>query len=361
MGAVMSQAWSRCGWPTHDPLGDAGRPGMTKRVLKVGLTLLAGSLLVAAVGWHDLVSALGGASLGLLGLMYVSVAGARMAEALQMASILSRAGAPVGRGRVVLANSLSAMYSLIVPGDVVASGAKWMNLAAATGKWTLVLNAIVYNRLALLFPALVVGAIALLLEDPFTPLWVRPTMAGILAGMLAAMILLWHPKFTTPVERFVELVARPLPRSGRRRVDMLLSAMRPVRAFRLRDHLSIAVLGLAATAMTVGGHAFAYAAVPGVEVPILSIVWLHAVVVGVRQLPITIGGLGVREGLLVVLLAPYGVEAGAAVALGLVLFTTSVVFAFVGATYQFALTVGWAQWGDDEAPNEVRGRDVRDP
>ena len=63
------------------------------------------------------------------------------------------------------------------------------------------------------------------------------------------------------------------------------------------------------------------------------------------MLPITIAGLGIREGILLVALSAYDVPGEQAVALGLLGFSTIVFMALIGAGYQLALTVGWATAG----------------
>ena len=79
-------------------------------------------------------------------------------------------------------------------------------------------------------------------------------------------------------------------------------------------------------------------------IPFWTIAWVHALLVVIRQVPITISGLGVREGILIATLGPYGVEPERAFALGLLLFSNQVLFALVGAAYHFLLACGWAQW-----------------
>jgi uncharacterized membrane protein YbhN (UPF0104 family) len=82
----------------------------------------------------------------------------------------------------------------------------------------------------------------------------------------------------------------------------------------------------------------------GVDVSPVHILWISAFLVFTAVLPITIANLGVREGLLVFALAPFGVNPATAVALGLLLFANQIIAALVGAFYQLAISLGWVRW-----------------
>jgi uncharacterized membrane protein YbhN (UPF0104 family) len=77
-----------------------------------------------------------------------------------------------------------------------------------------------------------------------------------------------------------------------------------------------------------------------IDANILSILWVFAFITLVNILPFTIGGIGVREALLVIALAPLGVPAEQAVALGLILFTNILLMAAVGFVYQMSILSG---------------------
>jgi uncharacterized membrane protein YbhN (UPF0104 family) len=55
-----------------------------------------------------------------------------------------------------------------------------------------------------------------------------------------------------------------------------------------------------------------------------TIAWTRAAAVLIAVLPISISGLGVREGAMVVLLAPYGIAAADALAYALLAFATTI-------------------------------------
>lgn len=77
---------------------------------------------------------------------------------------------------------------------------------------------------------------------------------------------------------------------------------------------------------------------------IVTVIWLMAVLLVARRVPITISNLGVREGILIVVLGLYGVEPERAFAVGLVVFSGHIFVALFGLAYQVALTLGLAEW-----------------
>jgi uncharacterized membrane protein YbhN (UPF0104 family) len=64
------------------------------------------------------------------------------------------------------------------------------------------------------------------------------------------------------------------------------------------------------------------------ELTFVQIGWLRSAVVLVQLLPVSFSGLGVREGAIVLLLQPYGIEGALAVSLSLLLFGKNL---FIGA------------------------------
>jgi hypothetical protein len=76
-----------------------------------------------------------------------------------------------------------------------------------------------------------------------------------------------------------------------------------------------------------------------ITAPLGLFVWLCAIVYIVGRLPISIANLGVRESLLVSMLAVYGVNKPAALLMSMILFSRLVVMGVVGAMYQISWTL----------------------
>jgi uncharacterized membrane protein YbhN (UPF0104 family) len=77
------------------------------------------------------------------------------------------------------------------------------------------------------------------------------------------------------------------------------------------------------------------------EVPLLTIIWVDAVLAVTSHVPVTFGNFGVREGLAVAAFGIYGVPPETAVAYGLLVYGCRIPLALIGAGYQLALIAGW--------------------
>jgi len=80
----------------------------------------------------------------------------------------------------------------------------------------------------------------------------------------------------------------------------------------------------------------------GFDVPLEALVLLQAVMQVAMQMPLTLGGFGVREAVFMWVLSEYGVSQADALAAGLLAFTTRFAFALIGGMYQIALMFDWA-------------------
>ncbi len=119
-------------------------------------------------------------------------------------------------------------------------------------------------------------------------------------------------------------------------VVILYAAAHPRLAGRFRDHenwmRSAGVLG-AAILYQASTVAVVYCAVRtlGVELPTAAVLAFAPAVAMAQVLPLSLSGLGVREGMLVILLHPLGVSSGRAVAIGLLWYAMMLIVSLFGA------------------------------
>ena len=316
---------------------------MLNSAFRAVFTVLIIGLLLRAVGWHNLLDAFGYTELPWLLGMYVLLIINRVVQAAQMQLILGKVGHRLRLGRIFLANSLSVLYSFILPGDMLAGVAKWANLSAATGKKSVVLNAIIYNRLVLLIPPLVLGAGALALENPFSDSLLSEALIVFAAAALAAVVFIFHPKYGAVTDRIVRKMTDPLPNAIGSRIHSVRESLIDFRAFRLRDHLHVYSIGIFSMFMNLLVFSCATKAM-GLSISFHTLAWVMALLLSSRQLPITLCNLGIREGILMAVLSPYEAEPERAFVLGLIMFSWQIIMAFVGLSYQIAFTFGIAQW-----------------
>ena len=192
----------------------------------------------------------------------------------------------------------------IIGGDVVRAGLAFGGSRSRTG---LVLGCLVDRLIDMTALATVASLGALLLRDRFGMLArnVLLPLAGILVVAVACLVALW---FLFP--------ARRLPSRARLLLEKLQQAARPVAR---RPHYVLASLAIGVTLQSclVMLNAWLGSAC-GLDCPLAVwfFVWPLAKLSAV--LPVSQGGLGVREAALAALFVRFGVAAGLAVAAGLV-------------------------------------------
>jgi uncharacterized membrane protein YbhN (UPF0104 family) len=312
-------------------------------LLKFSLTALLLIVLIRAAGWSALEEAVSRTNgLWLLALYGTMLLGMGV-HTTRLLAVLRLVGLQLRFWRVLLANALSAFYTLILPGDLLAGVAKWANLSAATGQAALVFSAIIYNRMTLVLSTLICGALAVAGQNPFPDIPLAGLATFLAVGLIGGAVVVLHPRSAPFVDRLTAQVCRVLPNFVGSRIVSLAGSLGHFRAFAVSDHLHIFVLALVSFFVSLAMFVFASRAV-GVELPYLTLVWVNALLLIARLIPITISNLGVREGLLIVIMGTYGIEPAQAMAVGLIAFTASIVNALVGASYQVALLTGLAQW-----------------
>lgn len=324
----------------------------------VRLLLAGGLILLVAtlVGWRDIHDALLRVDVRIVALGWgISLLG-RLWEALQMSRIMRRAGMRIGTLRVFLANSLSVLYGMVLPGDVAASAAKWADLSSVTAKKSRVLNAVVYNRLMLTAPWIAGGMAALAIHNPWHTALLPLLAATILVLTIACFVVLYHPRLAGTTNRVLLGVStRVLPGWVHRRVEHAVNSLTTFRSFSCGVHVWFFVAGCVNMGIWTGAF-LATALAVGIDAPWSLLAWTLSVVVVLRQLPISFNGIGLREATLVAVLGQFGVGSDAAFTLGIVSFTATLLVAVVGLAWQTVLLVRPAAWTSPPLGGRVESR-----
>jgi len=246
--------------------------------------------------------------------------------------------------RAFLAGSLSALYGLIIPGDSLASVAKWADLSAAVGEKSGVLNAILYRRLMRLMPEIVVGLIAFAIHNPTDNPLIPVFLSIVSILILIISIFFYHPRTGPKINNLIGKVSDSIiPKGISSRIDHVLTSLENFYVFSWQFHLKMLLRSL--LIILVGYISFYFTAISaGLDLSVIIILWVKSIILIARQLPISISGLGVRESILVAVLSPFGVPDVAAFSLGIISFTNSIIYGLIGAGYQISLTFGWVKW-----------------
>jgi glycosyltransferase 2 family protein len=243
--------------------------------------------------------------------------------AFRLRVLLTAQGVPARVGQTFAINLAAFFYNLFLPvGGVGVAALRLQRLSEETsGRLTAALTAIVCDRLAAVAALGLVG-LACWIVDPHA----KPA-GGILVllGGVSAIAFLVAPR-VVPLR--IRQLARQLhaTRSGTWWSAGLSRFSHAVGSVARLSPMALAgIFGISILAQLPGILVFvALGDGLGLSVPLLSMGWIRSVVVVLSLLPISIGGVGVREGALVVTLHAFGVPAHQALALSILVFATTI-------------------------------------
>jgi len=305
------------------------------------MTVVVAVLLLENVSWRGVGEVLRTVQWQWLAAMSGMALVRTLVDSLLMKTTLRRLRLRVRLGTIFLSNALSCLYGLILPGALVSRGAKWGVLASATGNGTAVLNAMMYNGMMQLVPIFAVGCVAMAVERPWPGTGLTEATVVATVGVLAALVVLYHPRIGSRAASILERFAVRLPDLVRRRITRMNASLADFQRFPRQWHAATLVLAFAGLGCALTRMFFGFQAL-GIELSPLRISWIFIFLHILRLLPITIGNFGVREGFLMLALAGFDVPQETAVSLGLLLYTDRLVLAFIGAGYQTSLLIGLA-------------------
>ncbi len=237
--------------------------------------------------------------------------------------LLTAQGVPARVGQMYAINLSAFFYNLFLPiGGVGVAALRLQKLShGATGRLTVALTAIVCDRLTAVAALGLVGLVCWVLDS-------QPKPAGglfvLVAGLSTSAVLVAPRIVPRGLRRSVrELQAHGTGTWWSAGLTRVASALGSVA--RLSPAALARIFGISILAQIPGILVFvALGNGLGLAVSPLSMGWVRSVVTVLTLLPISIGGVGVREGALVFTLQSLGVPAHDALALSILVFVTTI-------------------------------------
>jgi uncharacterized membrane protein YbhN (UPF0104 family) len=318
-------------------LPDRAKPHPLARLAWLPKLLVSGALLwyiASRISLRALGEAIAGADPLLVGLGLALSAGGMAAAALQLRVVSEPQGIRLSAKDAFALNLATSFYNLLLPGALVGGVARWYRLTRshAADHPIGALTVILCSRFVELTTVLVAGLL-FWAADPLARSnhLVPATFAGLLVGLVLLGLAATGASRQGAGRRRTGgwSVGGVLPQRWHDRWDIGLDA---VGRFRSMPAATLRRLVAASVArhllMIAGFYSFALALHLPLTLPVAG--WTRTTVALAGMLPVTIGGLGIREGSLIAVLHPYGVPAAAAAALGLLLFARELAAAAIG-------------------------------
>jgi uncharacterized membrane protein YbhN (UPF0104 family) len=293
------------------------RPVRLIRVLRI---VLAGTMLLALLYWvgpAEVWARIAGCppDAALLGLAAALLS--QLLAALRFQKLAAAECLPLSRTDALGINLSTVFYGLFLPGGAAASWVvRLLRLPGAREQPGLAVRIIAGDRVFATVVGTVIGLGAdLVLQVPATPvvpivLLLAAAGAGVVGWGLLSPALPGNLARLPGLRWLRRAPSRPEaapPRAGHRLPTVTLATL-----------LSVAAHGFGIVAWWVLARAV------GLELGLLEIAWVRSAALVVGLLPLTVGGLGLREGTTVALLSVFGVPAADALSLSLLAFTVTV-------------------------------------
>lgn len=236
----------------------------------------------------------------------------------------------ISLSRLVVMNFTLRFYSLVLPKGAVMA-LRWKRYNSA-GRGADALALVVFERLVLFFVYVLAATIFLFFEYP----QLGPNGPWVLAGV-TALLLVWAsclaPFFTPSLQSVAtKLACRIEPKVPRAIGSRILKLTEAISAFHKIEKRKVGAIWLVSVASYLLFVLSAYTLVAGmgVEISIVAMAWMRPLVFVLTLIPLTVGGLGVREAGYAMFMGWYGIAASTALAFGLLLFGIQVAIGAVG-------------------------------
>jgi glycosyltransferase 2 family protein len=286
------------------------------------------------VALTNVVRSIASARLSYLALAVALTVAARYVAAIQMKFVTDRQGLRLSVQQIVEVNQAVKFYGLFLPG-VLSGGLRWYRFSGQGSQWPQALASITFNRMLDTITLVALGLLFWMIDLPKgTALLIGTVLAALLAGLLTVHALALHEQAALRWINRLGLAGRCLlPASAQGRLGRMFEST--AQSYRVCRGLAAPVASCALVGHLLGIVIFNYFALSlGITLSLFQIGWIRSVVAVLSMLPISISGLGVREGSLILLLEPYGVAAHDAVALSLLFFAHSVVSGVMGGLFE---------------------------
>jgi uncharacterized membrane protein YbhN (UPF0104 family) len=243
---------------------------------------------------------------------------AHLAIADRLRRLVQALGMRLATRTLLQINLATVFYALVLPaGNVTGIIARFYRISRREPNYAAIAVALAFERLIATLTLCLVGVVFWLLDWPadWPPLVL---MVGALAALLTLHAALFA-KAPVPVR-----LSKRLGDWWPERLRSLRDALRRARGLSWRVVAKVFGLSILTHALGV----FAYGVVASgldLDLALTTVAWTRSAAVLVAILPISVAGLGVREGAMVILLAPYGVAAADALAYALLAFATTIV------------------------------------
>lgn len=227
-------------------------------------------------------------------------------------------------------NLVSQFYGLLLPGELSTSLVKWYKLSKQNKMRSQAVACIVFSRTINTLCLAVLGIILFLVEMPYNSISIGTSL---ILGLIVSILLylsITNASISSRIENLVNKLN--LSRISESLQEKINKVWNSIKCFHRLPFTTLNYAFFLSFLFHLAGISSVYLIMQAVDinVSIISIIWIRAAVIFLQMLPLSISGLGVREGAFVFLLSSYNVSAPDAMALSFIIFAVTVIMALIG-------------------------------
>ncbi len=263
----------------------------------------------------------------------------RWLQAVQGALCLRGLGVATSTWQVARAQWVAAFCFYFMPGDLAAGVVSWKMLARDSNRGAAVAGGLIYLKLLGYVTLVPLALLGLSLDPGIAGLGVYPYVAAVGGAALLGLLPFCSARVRDGLRALGTRVLALIGNGPRLRSvhDRAWSVIEETRTIAPRRAAVLALLGFAANGLSAPGFALT-ASASGITLPWTAAVWMPGLLTLIHTLPVTLGGTGLREfGLSVVLGRLYGVSAEAALLVSLLVFLSGLLVSGGGGALVFLL------------------------
>jgi len=253
----------------------------------------------------------------------------RTLYAWQTMLALKHHGIPLTTTRALVINTISGFYNLFLPGGLSGGIVKWYKLSKPSGKRAEVFAAIFFLRFINTIFILSFGLVGFIIDNPVGSRFLFWVSLFFCCGLFTFYICFFSKRFIIFMEAILNHTQLRIPSFFRNGLHKVFNSLTGYRSLSFEEIFKILLVPLINQFFTIL-FLIAVARAIDLRIPVFALFWIWSMVYIIQLIPVSISGLGLREGALVYLLPFYGVDPARAMLFSLIIFSFSVLGDLIG-------------------------------
>ena len=233
-------------------------------------------------------------------------------------------------------NYISIFYSSLIPGQASGELIKGLKLTKSEGSSQKVWVPIFIDKITNLLIVFIIGFVAVLFDKDFRHNTSLVFIISFLTILLSFITIILFSDNTAKIAEFTkDSLARFLVLFKIKNELLNNFSLKYVEAYKKHDLLMLETLIWSLLIKL--PHIFVFyilALSLNINLTVIESAWLFSIVSIVTLLPFSFSGLGIREGIIIVILSRLGVETSSALSLSILIFTVGILTALIGGIFE---------------------------